>query len=144
MGWLNPYHTRVRRLALLLMVMTACEASPADVRAPVIESARPVGGARVGVQVTLLGHNFGLRGAEDVLTFGGQRVEVESWADRELLLRMPAETRPGFGRFVVRAGARVSAPFTYEVLPPEPPDGGDGGAPMDGGAMDGDVGDFTP
>ncbi len=133
----------MRGLLLLLVVSVGCEASSDDLRAPIIESARPASGARVGVSITLLGRNFGLRGAEDYLTFGGERVGVESWADRELLLRMPPGTRPGLGRFVVRAGTRVSAPFTYEVLPPEPADGGDGGAATDGGTMDGDVGDFT-
>lgn len=136
----------MRGLLLLGVLSVACDDAPADVRAPIIESVRPLAGARPGVPLTVLGRNFGLRGPEDRLTYGGRDLQVESWGDRELLLRMPDDIGPGVGQLVVRSGARVSAPFLYEVLAPL--DAGDGGDASDAGdagvVMDADVGDFTP
>ena len=129
------YHARVRGL-LLIVCLVACDDAPADLRAPIIESARPGAGARAGVPVTLLGRGFGIGGPEDFVTYGGARLELDAWSDREISLRIPAEIGAGLGHFVVRAGARVSAPFLYEVLPPPEAD--------DGGIADADVGVFTP
>ncbi len=105
-------------------------------RAPVIEEARPAA-ARPGQRVTLIGLNFGLPGPADGVTLGGAPARVESWADRAVLVTVPA-MQPGTFDLVVRNGDRVSAPLPFEVRPV--PDAGLG-QDADGGS---DVADVAP
>ena len=86
---------------------------------PLIEATRPER-AGVGSEVTLIGRNFGVQGDRDGVWLAGVPVPVESWRDRELLVRIPASAGRGFGDFVVRSGAQVSAPLTFEVLRASP------------------------
>lgn len=102
--------------ALLLLALCACDEGAEPLRAPIIEAARPAQ-ARPGQPVTLVGRNFGLPGEHDLVRLGGQPVPVEDWAERALLVRVPAAAGPGVFDFVVRTGALVSAPFAFEVLP---------------------------
>ncbi|MEE2644820.1 MAG: hypothetical protein VYD19_07790 [Myxococcota bacterium] len=83
---------------------------------PTLEAARPHAVAP-GERVTLVGANFGLPGAQDELHFRGHLIEVLRWEDRALELRIPPDTPPGYGFFVLLAGGQVSAPLSFEVLP---------------------------
>ncbi len=129
---------RVRMTVPLLLAAAlpwgvACSADDAEPgRAPVIEDARPAA-ARPGQRVTLVGRNFGLPGPLDRVTLGGADVAVESWADRALLVTVPA-LGPGVFDFVVRNGDRVSGPLPFEVR----------GAADAGPTVDLGVGDVAP
>ncbi len=119
-------------VALALCAGLGCEDPYAAGRAPLIESVRPEP-APPGAAVTLVGRGFGLRGDRDRVWLGGVELAVESWTDTAVLVRLPARA-PGLTTLVVRAGARVSAPYPFEIAALEAVDGG----PMD------DVGDIIP
>ncbi len=129
----------MRLVLLLALPLWGCDLPPPVLtEAPAVEAARPAGGARAGAPVTLLGQRFGLRGPQDRVTLGGADVTVESWDDRQLLLRLSRDTPAGVYPFVVRNGPLVSAPFDYEVLPPR--DASDANS----GFRDTDAGGLTP
>lgn len=117
--------------ALLSVAGVGCEDPYVDDRAPRIEAVRPES-APAGARVTLLGTGFGLRGDRDGVWLGDVELDVESWSDRAVLVRLP-EREPGLTTVVVRAGARVSAPYPFEVA--EPPSMGDGGPSADDGPL---------
>lgn len=102
---------------------------PVD-RAPLIEDIRPPA-APPGAGVTIVGRGFGLRGERDRAWLGGLELEVESWTDTALFVRVPRRA-PGLSEVVVRAGPRVSAPFPFEVVAPGTGEI-DAGPPIDGG-----------
>lgn len=110
-------HVWSLRLAIIagLALPVACDPEATDGRAPAIEAVRPAA-ARAGVEVTLVGRNFGLPGARDRVWLGGVEVEVRRWADRAIDLVVPADNGPGVFDFVVRTDARISAPYAFEVL----------------------------
>lgn len=104
------------RRAHLLALLLGCEPG-LEAPAPTLTDARPPA-ARPGDAVTLLGEDLGLQGPHDQLSLGGVKLRVLHWTDRAIELEIPEEYRPGFADFVVRSGARVSAPLRFEVLPP--------------------------
>lgn len=114
-------------LALAVAALGGCEDPYAYGRAPVIESVRPEP-APPGAPVTLVGRGFGLRGDRDRVWLGDVELEVESWSEAAVSVRLP-EAPPGLTTLVVRAGARVSAPYPFEVL--DPAAGADRGAPSE-------------
>lgn len=116
-----------RALVTLLVgalgLLVGCE-DPYDVgRAPHIDEVRPEP-AIPGAMITLVGGNFGLRGERDRVWLGEAELAVESWTDRAVLVRLP-HAEPGLSTLVLRAGARVSAPYPFEVVAPPADDVGD-------------------
>jgi hypothetical protein len=112
----------VRALLVILWFVlaglaVACEDDYREIVEPLIEDVRPAS-ARPGQQVTLVGRNFGLLGAADRVHLGGAEVQVESWGDRALLIRLPDPYRAGVFDLVVQSGGMLSAPFPFEVKGP--------------------------
>ncbi len=102
--------------ALLLALVLGCDPAFDQATGPSLTDARP-SAAWPGDAVTLLGTDLGLQGPHDQLWLGGVKLQVLRWTDEAIDLEIPPEYRPGFADFVVRSGARVSAPLRFEVLP---------------------------
>lgn len=106
-----------------------CEDAYDAERAPHIDEVRPEP-APPGARITLVGGGFGLRGDRDRVWLGESELAVESWTDTAVLVRLPPR-EPGLSTLVIRAGARVSAPYPFEVVAPaaadDAPRAGDGG-----------------
>lgn len=110
--------------------LVGCEDPYEAERAPRIDAVRPEA-ATAGAAVTLIGAGFGLRGARDRVWLGDSELTVESWTDTAVLVRLPLRA-PGLTTLVIRAGARVSAPYPFEIVAPMAD--GDGG-PADAAAF---------
>ncbi len=106
----------VRLLALGAALSTGCEDAYEAARAPRIDEVRPEP-APPGARITLVGSGFGLRGERDRVWLGESELAVESWTDTAVLVRLPVR-EPGLSTLVLRAGARVSAPYPFEVVAP--------------------------
>ena len=106
---------------------------------PTLIAARPHAVAP-GERVTLVGANFGLPGAQDELHFRGHLIQVLRWEERALELRIPPDTPPGYGFFVLLAGGQVSAPLSFEVLPLRAGTAGGAKATPDQGVLPSDQG----
>jgi len=102
-------------ILLALALGPGCEDAYEADRAPSILEIRPPS-APVGRTITLVGERFGLRGDRDGVWMAGLELPVESWTDTAVLVRVP-QRGPGLADVVIRAGALVSAPHLFEVLP---------------------------
>ncbi len=77
-------------------------------------------GAAPGAEVTITGTGFGSGGAEqDFVSFDGEKAEITSWADTEIVCAIP-DGLEGEVEVTVATAAGVSEPFTYTVSEESP------------------------
>jgi hypothetical protein len=95
-------------LAFVLLVACADETGGG----PRIDGVTP-GVAAPGDEVTVDGRGFA--GEAGLVAVGGRPVEVEAWAARRVVVRLPADLPTGVADLVVTAAGRPSAPASIEI-----------------------------
>lgn len=86
--------------------------------APSIGSFQPAQGP-AGASVTINGANFGATQGASTVTFEGEAMSIQSWADGKIVVTIPAGAPLGAGNIVVTVGGLPSnsEPFTVTGMP---------------------------
>ncbi|MBU1670655.1 MAG: IPT/TIG domain-containing protein [Actinobacteria bacterium] len=99
----------------VLAMVVALSAGCGGANKPVVSSTTPAS-SDPGLEVAILGQDFGSEQGDSTVSFGDQKTAVQDWTDTAITAMVPRDLKAGDYKVTVTTSGGTSDPLDFEVL----------------------------